>query len=331
MKKFNKTDEIKTVEQLLSLDERDIKIYYLAIDGFSLKEITKIVNGYDEKTPSKIFNSAKATITTQLKRWGLKKSKSLNAYYNPNFSEEPVKFMEDIDKLANIESIARKRYYFPEYMPFDEHYRSIKAIKMFNPLYEELKEVSEEQDLLIWELIEKYCLEGLDKEKKVCKRKEYSINELLTNSEYTREMAEIEVEKGIEELEKFIINRLLENGLTIEEIREIAREDEGYLDLNTLKLLYQYVRYLRKANKEINLDDINFNTYYEIDDMHISKEDILMMYYLDNNLIPKEDENKYFSIGSYEDEEKILYKDLEKVIAIKREYLRLLIENEVEN
>lgn len=32
MKKFNKTDEIKTVEQLLSLDERDIKIYYLAID-----------------------------------------------------------------------------------------------------------------------------------------------------------------------------------------------------------------------------------------------------------------------------------------------------------
>lgn len=330
MKKFNKTDEIKTVEQLLSLDERDKEIYYLAVSGVSLKEITKRVNEYDERIPSIIFNSAKATITTQLKRWGLKKSKSLNAYYNPNFSEEPVKFMEDIDRLAYIENLARERYYFPEYMPFDEHYRSIKAIKMFNPLYEELKEVSEEQDLLIWELIEKYCLQGLEKEKKVCKRKEYSINELLTNSEYTREMAEIEVEKGFEGLSEFIINRLLENGLTIEEIREIA-EDEGYLNLNTLKLLYQYIRYSRKANKEINLDNINFNFHYEIEDICISIQDILIMHYLDNDLVPGEDKNKYFAIGSYADEEKALYKDLEKVIEIKREYLRLLIENEVEN
>lgn len=329
MKKFNKTDEIKTIEQLLSLDERDMKIYNLAVEGFSLKEITKIVNGYDEKTPLKVFNSAKATITTQLKRWGLKKSKSLNCYYNPNFSNGIEVFMDNATNEEYIENLAYERYYFSNC--FKEQYRSIKAIEIFGPLYEELKEVSEEQELSLGELIEKYCLQGLKKEKKINKRKEYSINELLTNSEYTREMAEIEVEEGIEGLQEFIINRLLENGLTIEYIRELEKEYQDDLDLNMLKLLYQYIRYSRKANKEIDLDNINFNFHYEIEDICISGQDILIMHYLDNDLVPGEDKNKYFAIGSYDGEEKILYKDLEKVIAIKREYLRLLIENEVES
>ena len=296
-KKYNKTDEIKTEEQILALNEEDLKIYYLATSqGHSLKEIVKEINNYDFNTPQYMIEKAERSLNTKLNRWGLKKSKALKCFVNPNFTNGIEIFMDQVDIEANMDDLARMRYPLPPWESLYSLEKNLKNLDMYECLYQELEEVGEELGIGRDMLISKYCLEGLARYRKIDKSSIYEKERLLKESIYNNELATLEVEKGSGSLKEFLLNRFEEIGKK-EYILNCLSPKSDYVSIYECLAVYQVIRYKRLKQQEVDFKNLKLNDPAISYEDNIEETDVqtyITAYLVLNELVPEEDKSKEF-------------------------------------